>query len=126
MKALASGSQMRITAGSQTVTGQFQSANDESVEFTSPKGQEMFTRQQVTRVDVRKAGKRPRNTLIGLAVGAGLGLVAGSITDSKCAGGSCFLSSNFGKAVLTPAGAILGLGVGFALPTGGWRNVYKQ
>jgi hypothetical protein len=126
VKALSFGTQVRITAGSQTVTGRYQSANDETVVLTSGKGQEMFARQQVTKVAAKKDARRPRNTLIGLAAGAGTGLAAGAITDSKCVAGSCFLGTNFGKAVLIPAGAILGLGVGFAWPTGGWRTVYKQ
>jgi hypothetical protein len=31
----------------------------------------------------------------------------------------------FGKVVLTPLGAIIGTVVGVALPTGGWREVYR-
>jgi hypothetical protein len=126
VKALSPGTQVRITAGSQTLTGQFQVANDESIAITSAKGQEMFARQQVTKVAAKKEARRPRNTLIGFVAGAGTGLAAGAITDSKCVAGSCFLGTNFGKAVLIPAGAILGLGLGFAWPTGGWRTVYHQ
>lgn len=126
VKALASGAQVRITAESRTVSGQFQTASDESVVLTSTKGQETFTRSQVTQVAVKKASKRRRNALIGLAAGAGLGLATGSIADSKCAGLGCFISPNLGKEALTPTGAILGLGVGWAWPSGGWRSVYKQ
>lgn len=125
VKALPSGTQVRIKAGSQTVTGLFQSATEESVVLTSAKGQETFAREQIMRMGVKKASRRGRNTLIGLAAGAGLGLIAGAISDSKCAALSCLVWANFGKAVLTPAGAILGLGVGFAWPSGGWRQVYK-
>src|SRR5258708_2851161 len=75
--ALTAGTEVRITAGSLTVRGQVRNVTGDTLVVDSGKGQEMFTRQEVTRVSVRKKGHRGRNTLIGLGLGAGGGLGLG-------------------------------------------------
>ncbi len=52
----------------------------------------------------------------------GLGIGAG--TDSSCKS-FCFLDGNAGKVIFTPLGALVGVAVGVAIPTGGWREIYR-
>src|ERR1017187_3915208 len=72
-------------------------------------------------------GKRPPGRLLGNCCGdrgaRGAGLTAGAVADSK-AGPGIWLP-NAGKEVLAPLGALIGTVVGVALPTGGWREVYR-
>ena len=126
VKALSPGTEIRISGPRPSaVRGTLLSVTDDSLMLNSSAGQEMFTRQQVNRVSSKKQGHRARNALIGLGVGAGTGLVVGAVGDQQCSP-SCFLGNNIGKAVFTPLGAILGALVGAVIPTGGWRDVYKQ
>lgn len=87
------------------------------------KGREIFS-PDVNRpgVALKKPGHRGRNTLIGLAIGAGAGPTLGAGVDSKAGPGNWFPDA--GKAVLSPLGALVGTVIGVALPTGGWRDVY--
>ena len=85
--------------------------------------QETLARQEIKRVQSKRPGHRGRNTLIGLGVGHpadGFAAGAGIDHETPTAG-----SRNAGKAVLTPIGAIIGTVVGVAIPTGGWREVYR-
>ena len=74
VKALTTGTDVQIAASSRTVRGKIDRVTDDTLVVTSGKGQEMFTQAEVTQVSVKKPGHRKRNTLIGLAVGAGAGL----------------------------------------------------
>ena len=123
VKALSMGTEVRILAGARTISGPVQSVTDDSLVVNSAKGQEMLTRQEVTRLSARKNGHRGRNALIGLGIGAGAGLGIGAAADN-CQG--LFCGSSLGKAIFTPLGAVAGLLVGAVIPTGGWRDVYKQ
>ena len=126
VKALSPGTEIRIRGPHPSaVRGTLLSVTDESLVLNSSAGQEMFTPQQVNRVSIKKQGHRARNALIGLGVGAGTGLVVGAVDDQHCAP-NCFLGKNLSKTVFTPLGAILGILIGAVIPTGGWRDVYKQ
>ena len=85
--------------------------------------QEALSRQEIRRVSVKRQGHRGRNTLIGLAVGAGGGLAFGAVAVSRTSPGAMF--RNLGYAVFPPLGAIVGTVIGVALPTGAWRDVYR-
>ena len=125
VKALTTGTEVRITAGSRTVSGKIDRITDDTLVVTSGKGPEMFTQQEVTRVSVGKQGHRGRNTLIGLGIGTGAGLGVGAAVDAQPCKGFCIFP-NAGKVVFTPLGAIVGTLVGVAIPTGGWREIYKK
>jgi hypothetical protein len=124
VRTLAPGTEVRVEPSSAPpVRGQLRSGTDETLVVTSGKGEEMFTRLQVARVSIKKQGHRRRNTLIGLGVGAGVGLAIG--LAARCTG-ICFVPNGAVAAGATVAVAIVGSVVGAVLPTGGWREVYRQ
>ncbi len=121
---LIQGSEIRVTvATGRTLHGFLQRVTPEALEINATTSQETLLRQDIRRVGVKRAGHRGRNTLFGLAVGTGAGLALGAGVDSKARPDDWF--PNAGKAVLSPLGALVGTVVGVALPTGGWRDVYR-
>jgi hypothetical protein len=74
---------------------------------------------------VKKTAHRLRNTLIGLGIGAAAGLILGTVADARCTGKCVEGTTPLGKEVGTPLGALIGTIIGVALPTGGWREVYR-
>jgi hypothetical protein len=121
---LVAGSEIRVTlATGKTMRGFVQRVTAESLAINATTSQEMLSRQDIRRVELKKPGHRGRNTLIGLAVGTGVGLAAGAVADSKSGPGVMF--PDLGKVVFSPLGAIIGTVAGVALPTGGWREVYR-
>ena len=121
---LVTGAEIRVTlANEKILRGFVQSVTPESLAINATSSQETLSMQDIRRVDLKRPGHRGRNTLIGLAVGTGVGLAAGAVADSR-AGPGIWLP-NLGKEVLAPLGALIGTVVGVALPTGGWREVYR-
>jgi hypothetical protein len=124
---LVPGSEIRITlAAGKTLRGFVQRVTPESLSINATTSQETIPRQDIRRVALKKLGHRGRNTLIGLAVGAGAGLAVGAGLDSQASHDAFNFLPNAGKAVLTPLGALIGTVIGVALPTGGWRDVYRE
>lgn len=122
---LAPGSEIRVKlATGADVRGFVQRVTLDSLEINSTTGQETLSRQQIRRVSMKRPGHRGRNTLIGLGIGAGAGLAVGAGLDAQ-AGKEWNLFPNAGKAVCTPLGALVGAVVGVALPSGGWRDLYR-
>lgn len=120
---LAPGSEIRATlAGGRTLRGFVQSVTPESLLINATTSQEALARPDVRRVALKKPGHRGRNTLIGLAIGTGAGLGVGAGLDAKM-NDSWF--PNVGKAVCSGLGALFGTVIGVAMPTGGWRDVYR-
>lgn len=123
---LAPGTQVRIDLSSgKTAGGTLQNAATDSVTIQSGAGQETLPRTQIGRVQVKGGGRRGRHALIGMAIGAGGGLAIGAALDSHDKGSFVNVAPNFGKAAITPLGAIIGGVVGLAIPSGGWREVYR-
>jgi hypothetical protein len=129
VQSLAIGVRIRVTTTDRkTIQGAFQSASDQGLAFGQPSGAEMLARSSIKSVSVKGPGHRLRHALIGLGVGAAGGLGAGAGFDAGCnphAFLGCLGGPNFGKEVLTPVGAVIGFGIGAALPAGGWREVYR-
>jgi hypothetical protein len=132
LKALTSGAELRITTtGNQPFRGQFNSVSDGSLVITRSGNLETLDRTSVAGVSLKGQNHRKRNLLIGLVVGAAAGLGAGIGADAsdRCKPGVFCLDiggPNLGKEIFTPVGAIVGLGVGALIPTGGWRVVYSS
>src|SRR5438552_17437502 len=93
VKALATGADVRITAGSRTVHGKVLRVSDESIVLALGKSQEMFPQQDVLRVRLRGDSHRGRNSLIGLGGGAAIGAIAGAATHEDCTGFCLFYTS---------------------------------
>lgn len=131
MKSLKGGTEVRVAAVSRDVRGQLQSVSDDVIVINSGKGQEMLTRQEVTRVSVKGDSHRLGNTLMGAAVGAGAGIGLGyGVTHESGCTGSCASIFEPKSGVAVGAGGV-GLGVvgaliGAVLPTGGWHQGYKN
>ena len=121
---LATGAEIRVTlANGKTLRGFIQRVTPESLAINATTSQETLPRQDIRCVDLKRPGHRGRNTLIGLAVGTGVGLTAGAVADSRAGPGLWVPAA--GKIVFSPMGAIIGTVIGVALPTGGWREVYR-
>jgi hypothetical protein len=124
-KALTNGIQIRVEGTSRKLNGQLQSVSDDMIVVRSGAGEETLMRPEVTRIAVKTATHRGRNTLIGLGVGAVADFAVASIPVS-CKN-LCFgPSQNEIKAILTPVSGIAGAIVGVALPTGRWRDIYRS
>jgi len=126
VKALASGTEIRVDgprAG--VIRGTVAEVTDDSLVIYSGSGRQSLSVQEVRRVSVKERGHRGRNTLIGLGIGAGVGLLFGALGDANC-GGNCVVPKNFGKEALPPVFGGVGALVGVVIPTGGWRQIYKQ
>jgi len=121
---LVTGAEIRVTlANGKALSGFMQRVTPDSLVINATTSQGALSRQELRRVSLKRPGRRGRNTLIGLAVGAGGGLAFGAVAVSRTRPGAMF--RNLGYAVFTPLGAIVGTVVGVALPTGGWRDVYR-
>ena len=102
--------------------GSLESATADSLALRTGNGQEMLSRAQIRRVQTRGNNHRKRNALIGLGIGTLGGLAVGAGID-ETNNTSWFPSA--GKAIFTPTGAIIGTVIGVALPSGGWREIYR-
>lgn len=122
VRQLAPGTGIRLAlTGGRTLRGSVQTVTPDSLTINANQSQEMLPRGEIRRVESKRNGHRGRNTLIGLAIGAGGGLGVGAAVDS----GDHGWFPNLGKAILTPAGAIIGAIVGVAIPSGGWHEIYR-
>jgi hypothetical protein len=130
--ALARAAEVQVNlSGSRIVRGGVLNVTEDSLAVNSATGEETFTRQQVLRVSVRKPSRRGRNALIGLGIGAGAGVGIGAASVSKsCPGLGSFPCSPGLEAMAVGVGIFTGAGVGAVIgaliPTGGWREVYRQ
>ncbi len=60
--------------------------------------------------------------MIGLGAGAAGGLALGAAADSNS---TITWAPNLGKLIFAPLGAIMGVVIGVAVPSGGWHGVYR-
>jgi hypothetical protein len=123
VKSLTTGTEVRIAFGSRTVRGDLIRATDDTLVVAAGKGQEMFTRQEITRISVRSGSSRGRHALIGAVIGgAGGAAFGGGFTAAV--GFADYAPAAAG--VVGGAGALVGALIGAAIPGGGWREVYKK
>ena len=128
LKGLATGDDIRLVLNdTKSYKAKFQSVSDETIAVRLVTGEQTFPRESVLRVSTKGKSHRGRNALIGLAVGAGAGVIVGvaspELGQGKCAQGSCINAES--AALAGFVGAAVGTGLGAVLPTGGWHDVYR-
>jgi hypothetical protein len=127
VQALAPGESIKVALQNGSTThGKFQSASNTGLRIGSGARQETLLRENIRSVSVKHNGHRGRHALIGAAIGAGAGLGIGVAVDNDCTKNTIVCTGNKGKAILTPAFALIGAAIGAALPAGGWREVYRS
>ena len=69
------GAQIEVVTSDRAEKGEFVSASTESLTIHTRRGEQRFLRSEVVRVVSRTKSRRTRNVLIGVGVGAAIGLV---------------------------------------------------
>ena len=128
LKQLAPGQEVQVVLNdAKSYSGQFQSVSDDGIVLRLGKDSQTFERQNVLRVSTRGKNHRGRNALIGLAVGAGAGVIVAvaspELGTGKCAQGSCVDAGTV--SVVGFLAGVLGAGLGAVIPTRGWHDVYR-
>ena len=128
LKKLAPGDQIQVVLNDgKSYRGHFQALGDNGIVVRLTAAEQTFARETVLRVSVKGQSHRLRNALIGLATGAGVGVIVGvaspELGQGTCAQGSCVNAES--ASVAGFVGGALGAGIGAAIPTGGWRDVYR-
>jgi hypothetical protein len=121
VRKLAPGTEVRLTTASRTASGRIESVTDAALTLKSGTS---FDETAIRTLAVRQPGHRTRNAVIGLAVGAGAGLIAGLASRPK-PNQLQVVSGGTVTAALTGAGALGGGLIGALIPTGGWREIFK-
>jgi hypothetical protein len=136
LKSLTPGQEIRVVMNNvSSHQGEFVSLSDDGITLRQAAGDQTRAREGILRVSQNRGRNHgSRNTLIGLAVGAGAGLVAGTAANHviwshvNCDEGPACCSGppnpHWGI-ILTPVGFLAGALVGAAIPTGGWHDVYR-
>ena len=120
LKQLAPGQQIKVVLNdAKSYRGKLQTMSDEAIVVHLATGEQSFARQSVLRVSSKGQSHRWRNAAIGTAAGLGAGFLIGA----KASSGSEIAPIIYLMAVPISAGA--GAGVGAALPTGRWYDVYR-
>jgi hypothetical protein len=130
LKQLAPGDDIRVVLNNGTACrGKLEIVSDAEILVRTEMGNQTFTRQSMHQVSAKRVSHRKRNAFIGLAVGAGAGVISvfasSKLTSSTCGGrpGYCVDAAM----VTTGAfwGGAVGTGIGALFPTGGWREIYR-
>lgn len=122
LKQLTPDQQIRVVLNdSKSHKGQFQAVTEDAIVIHSKGADQTLPRQSVKVISSKRLSHRGRHALIGAAIGAGAGLsIAGPISSG------CFCTANQVRAVATPLFGVLGAGIGAALPSGGWQELYRS
>ena len=137
LKSLTLGQEIRVVMNNvKSYQGAFESLNDDGMTLRQAAGEQTLARKDVLRAS-QKIGRDHgvRNTLVGMAVGAGAGLATGLTANHviwshvNCTEGPLFgcagpPNPHWGE-ILTPVGGLAGAIIGGVLPTGGWHDVYR-
>ena len=99
--------------------GTFLSFSDEAISLRVGKDEVGVQRPNAFRVSSREHSKRLRNTLIGLAIGGGIGVAVGAIGDAR----SGESGEHVGAYAFGLLGSGIGAGLGAALPS--HQTIYK-
>jgi hypothetical protein len=103
--------------------GIFQKVSDHAMVVRLATGDQIFPRENILRVSSKGRSHRGRNAGIGAAIGVGVGAALGSAFARYASNEGSNPAAYLAGAVAVFTG--MGAGVGAALPTGGWRDVYR-
>ncbi len=118
---LSQGQQIKVVMNNmKAYKGLFQKVSDDGITLTLRTGNKTLARQEILRVSYNTGTHHVRNAGIGAAIGGG-SLVA--LCAAACNGFGSL--SGEGVAILLPLGGAIGAGVGAALPSAAWRDVYR-
>jgi hypothetical protein len=124
LKLVKSGSVMKVVlTDAKSYQGPYQSFTEEEILIQQENVSKHISRKEVLRISVKLPGHRGRNTLIGLAAGMAVGLGVGAVVDSKT--NPAFIPYA-GKVTGSILGMLGGTVIGVAVPTGGWREIYRR
>ena len=119
LRTLIAGAEIRVIAtGHEVIRGTFRSVSDDALIVDQTSGEKMLPRSSVISVSLKKQSRR-----IGyVSIGAIAGVVTGLLVDwpPRC----CYRMSS--KVISTPLGALTGIVIGAAIPTVGWREMYRM
>ena len=133
LKSLTPGQEIRVVMNNvKSYQGEFRSLSDDGITLRQAAGEQTLARKDVLRVSRKGQSHLTRNAVIGTVVGAGVGVglgVAYYLRPRNCTEGPLFACdgpSNLDRAkILTPVVGLAGAGIGAAIPTGGWHEVYR-
>ncbi|SPE27603.1 exported hypothetical protein [Candidatus Sulfotelmatomonas gaucii] len=127
VKALSPGQKVKVmTTDGNSHVGAVQSVADDAIRIGKDQS---IQKQDVRRVQLRSPGHHGRNALIGLGVGAVVGVASGAATgcSPNDKNSFCFVTKGEAIAILTPFFAGVGGGIGALLPSHGeWRDIYNS
>lgn len=120
LQSIAPGQKIRVYTTNNRVEGAYVRASPEAIDFKLEDGQHISISQiDVTRIEARSESHRGRNTLIGAAIGVGLGVAAyasyGRLLRNEGA-------KSTEAIILAPA--VSGAGIGAILPSARFKRIY--
>ncbi len=109
-----------------SLKGRFLGFSEEAISVRVKEDEVAVARADVLRISLRGKPKRLRNTVIGMGIGAGLGLAVGAVGDARSGGNpaSTGFGPDLGKRIYTPLGFVIGGVVGVAIPPS-YRTIYR-
>jgi hypothetical protein len=116
------GQQIRVVLNDgNSYQGEFQALIDEVITLRQATGEQTFARKDVLRVFSKKESHRVRNLLIGAGIGAMLAALAVKANSSTWFENTGMRDIGW----VWPVGLGVFGGIGAAMPTGGWHEVYR-
>jgi hypothetical protein len=120
LQSIPPGRTIRVHTAKNRLEGAFVSASSDAVNLKLGDGQQIsISQSDVSRVDAKSSSHRGRNTLIGTAIGAGIGIAFyasyGQILRNEGAKGTEAI-------MMIPTAS--GAGIGALLPTGRYKKIY--
>jgi hypothetical protein len=119
IRAVNAGHRIRVETSAVKYSGGFAGLSDSAIMLQSEKGQVSVPRAEVLRVYSQSRSNRLRNTLIGAAIGAAVG-----ITTYGTLGALLRNEGADNTGVLVAAPVTVGTAVGAILPAGGMKKIY--
>jgi len=130
LRSLPADATVRVQTGLRhSIEGRLAGVTDDGLVVRIRRREQTLPRASVISVSLRGKGHRAQHTLIGFAIGAGIGLGIGEAYDAghQCNKDEyCILTAPVGKVILGPAGALIGTAIGAAIPANSWRIIYKK